>query len=101
MEEGTKLAPVTVMVNAAPPAKAEPGLSDVAVGVGLGFTGGDELPVWPPHPARQPRAVVHRIVHPSTYVTHRGAAAREPGGQNASSNSICPGIGTPAKKLLG
>ena len=46
-----KFAPVTVNVNAAPPAVAETGLNDTMLGVGLGGGGGE---FDPPLPAPEP-----------------------------------------------
>jgi hypothetical protein len=48
VEEETKLDPVTVSVNAAPPAPAELGFSDVAVGDGLLIVNASGLEVPPP-----------------------------------------------------
>jgi hypothetical protein len=48
VEEGTKFVPVTVIVDAAPPAREEVGLIDAIVGAGLLVVNGTPLEVPPP-----------------------------------------------------
>ena len=57
VEDVTKLAPVTVSVNAASPAKAEVGVTEATVGAGFGL-GVNALPL-PPQPLRISAASVH------------------------------------------
>src|SRR5438552_7682531 len=51
VEDDTKLVPVTVRLNPAPPARVKPGFRDAAVGVGLGLGGGGGLLEPLLHPA--------------------------------------------------
>src|ERR1700676_467861 len=89
VEDDMKLAPVTVRLNAAPPARVKPGFRDAAVGVGFGLGGGGGGGLDPPlHPARYVKAAAHRIFLARKHRENRlrSAWAVLP---PASSNLIC------------
>jgi hypothetical protein len=59
VEEETKLDPVTVSVNAAPPAVAEPGLSEPFASDGMGWFVEPEVLGRPLHPESHPETARH------------------------------------------